>query len=240
MRVLVTRPLPDAEATAARLRQFGHDVVCTPLIDIEPVTHRIDVTGIQALAVTSANAIRVLDKATIARLHVLPIYVVGGRTAKAARSAGFADVIEAGPDAEALAAILRRLSADAGPVLHLSGREVARDLDALVTGGPAIQRMIVYDAVAREKLPEGVAADLTARRIDAVLHFSPRSARIFGRLMRSAGLDGAAGEVLHVALSARVADALREAGLPVAAIAREPTEAALIDSLNASSRDSAR
>lgn len=240
MRVLVTRPLPDARTTAARLRRLGHDVVCAPLIEIVPVAHRIDAAGVQALVVTSANAIRALDEETTGRLLGLPVYAVGGRTAAAVRSAGFGKVIEAGPDAEALAAVLTGLTTDAGPVLHLSGREVARDLEALVAGGPTIRREIVYDAMALKTLPNEIAAELSARRIDAVLHFSPRSARIFGRLITSARLDRAAAGLMHLAMSPRVADALRESGLPVAAVASDPTEAALIESLGTASRDSAR
>lgn len=239
MRVLVTRPVPDAATTAARLEDLGHDVLCAPLIDIVSVAHRIDSPGVQALAITSANAIRSLDAVTHARLRALPVYVVGSRTAEAARAAGFVDVIEAGQDAEALAARLARLDARAGPILHLSGRDIARDLDALIADGPKIRRVVVYDAVPAGRLPETVIRELTAGRIDAVLHFSPRSARIFGRLIKNAGLAEGATGLAHLALSGRVAEALRDAGLPVAAIADEPTEAALIACLGISAGDSA-
>ena len=229
----------DGETTANRLEDLGHDVLCAPLIDIVSVAHRIDMAGIQALAITSANAIRSLDDGTRERLRALPVYVVGSRTAEAARAAGFVDVIEAGPDAEALAARLARLDARAGPILHLSGRDIARDLDAMIVDGPEIRRVVVYDAVPASSLPETIIAELSGCRIDAVLHFSPRSAQIFGRLIKSAGLAEEATSLAHLALSGLVAEALREAGLPVAAIAAEPAEAALIACLGISAGDSA-
>ena len=37
MRVLVTRPLPDGERTAAALRRRGHDVLLVPLMQVRPV-----------------------------------------------------------------------------------------------------------------------------------------------------------------------------------------------------------
>ena len=37
MKILVTRPLPGGEATAARLRALGHEVVLAPLMETEAV-----------------------------------------------------------------------------------------------------------------------------------------------------------------------------------------------------------
>ena len=37
MRLLVTRPEPDNERTAAALREKGHDVLLAPMLRIEPV-----------------------------------------------------------------------------------------------------------------------------------------------------------------------------------------------------------
>ena len=56
MRLLVTRPEPDGERTAAKLRARGHEVMLAPLLRIETVDADLD--GVwHAVAVTSANAL---------------------------------------------------------------------------------------------------------------------------------------------------------------------------------------
>ena len=57
VRLLVTRPRPEAERTAAILRAHGHDVVIAPLLRIEAVTDaEIGAGPWAAILVTSANA----------------------------------------------------------------------------------------------------------------------------------------------------------------------------------------
>ncbi len=68
---------------------------------------------------------------------------------------------------------------------------------------------------------------LRARELDAVLHFSPRSAEMFVALARKARLESALRSIRHLCLSAAVAAVLSEAGAR-AEIAPRPEEAALL------------
>src|SRR5260370_3138625 len=59
MAVLVTRPRPDDETTAAGLRARGFEVLRAPMLRFEPVTfHDDEDAAFGAVIVTSANALR--------------------------------------------------------------------------------------------------------------------------------------------------------------------------------------
>src|ERR1700686_5410630 len=104
MAVLVTRPHPDGESTAAGLRARGFEVLLAPMLRFEPVAFRDDEDArYGAIIVTSANALRGLEPhLKDSRLLKLPLFAVGEHTAAAARSAGFENVIAADGDATGL------------------------------------------------------------------------------------------------------------------------------------------
>ncbi|MCC6887526.1 MAG: uroporphyrinogen-III synthase, partial [Hyphomicrobiales bacterium] len=125
MRVLVTRPLPDGERTAAALRVRGYDVLLAPLMTVKPVS--ADLSGHWAgVIITSANAIRALDARQLAPLLMLPLYAVGGRTAETAHEAGFINVNSADGDADALIRLIcQRATKQSAPLLYLAGEDRA-------------------------------------------------------------------------------------------------------------------
>src|SRR3954469_25816912 len=94
MAILVTRPQPDSETTAAALRAKGFAVLLAPMLRFEQVSFHDDADArYSAVIVSSANALRAIE-ADLAgsRLLALPLFAVGERSAEAARRAGFADV----------------------------------------------------------------------------------------------------------------------------------------------------
>src|SRR5512136_904975 len=104
MAVLVTRPHPDDEATAAGLRARGFEVLKAPMLRFEPVAFHDDgEANYGAVIVTSANALRGLTPhLKDSPLLKLPLFAVGEHTAAAARQAGFENVIVASGDAGSL------------------------------------------------------------------------------------------------------------------------------------------
>jgi len=86
------------------------------------------------------------------------------------------------------------------------------------------------------ELPEDVCAAFTAGRIDAVLHYSARSAHSFVAAARAAGLEIMALAVPHCCISANVAAVLREAGATQVAVAAAPDEDALFEALDRAPR----
>src|SRR6186713_1573586 len=118
MQVLVTRPLPDGERTAATLRARGYDVMVAPLMTVKPVA--ADLPGNwAAVIITSANAIRALSQQQLATLTKLPLYAVGARSAEVARDAGFKDVHSADGDAGDLMRLICERAKHSGPHLYL-------------------------------------------------------------------------------------------------------------------------
>ena len=88
--VIVLRPQPGNDATAARLRDAGVlSVVQAPLFEMAPYAwHEADPAAFDCLLLTSANALR-HGGAGLARYQHLPCACVGEPTAEAARAAGF-------------------------------------------------------------------------------------------------------------------------------------------------------
>jgi hypothetical protein len=78
MRLLVTRPEPDAERTAAVLRARGHDVVVAPVLRIEPVAAEFSRGPFAGVIMTSANAAQAIAAhPRLGELTALPVFAVG-------------------------------------------------------------------------------------------------------------------------------------------------------------------
>jgi uroporphyrinogen-III synthase len=231
MRVVVTRPHPQGERTAAALAARGHDVWKVPLMTIEPVA--ADFSGIwSAVAITSANApAAITGNAGWDTLMKLPLYAVGGRSAEAAREVGFTQVTSADGEARDLVQVLRERHNDRkAPLLYLAGENRAADLvGELKAHGIAAEMRVVYRAVTMP-FPDELAAALEAGGdVQAVLHFSRRSADNYVAGARGAGVTEQAMAVRHYCLSEQVAEPLRAAGAHRVMVAPRPDEVALIE-----------
>ncbi len=184
MRILVTRPVEDGEAIAARLRALGHEPLLAPLLAFEPIAGpEPDFTGVQAILASSANGIRALVRRSARR--DIAVFAVGPQTTEEAKQAGFTDVRNADGDARALAdAAARWTTPDKGALLHVCGEEAPGTLgDDLIARGFEVRRAILYRMRAATDFAPDIQAALPA--LDAVLLFSPRTAKIFAELVRS-------------------------------------------------------
>lgn len=180
-RLLVLRPEPGAQASAARAREDGWNVVMTPLFTTAPCAWTApDPSGFDAVMMTSANAAR-LGGPELDKLTHLPLYAVGPATAAAAKAAGFTQIRSGVRDGAALLALA---AADGiASLLHLAGREhlpLARD-------GIRIERRIVYRSDAVSRLPDGALEALEEGAV-TLLH-SPRAASLFAALVDAAELS---------------------------------------------------
>jgi len=234
VRVLVTRPEPDGERTAQKLRTRGCEVLLAPLMRIELVENAELGAGPSAghwgaVAMTSANAARALERhPRRAELVALPAFTVGRRTAAAARAVGFSAVMSADGNERALADLIGARHRDGTKILYLAGQDRAGDLAAAVAP-IRVETVVVYRAAAATRLPPEAAAALAAGSVDGVLHFSRRSAAVYLACARSAGLLDRAIAPVHYCLSQAVAEPLAAAGAACIAIAQRPEENALLD-----------
>jgi uroporphyrinogen-III synthase len=239
MSILVTRPHPDNEATADKLRERGHRALLAPLLKFEPVAFH-DEKGAHygAVIVTSANAIRaVAAQLRDLGLVELPLFAVGDHTAAAAREAGFATVIVAGGDAASLRDTVVARARDKelkkkSTLLYLAGADLSRDLAGeLGAAGFSVVTQTTYRMTPLQHLPREVCAGLAAHEVGAVLHYSRRSARAFLDAARNEGVEISALAIPQCCLSETVAGVLREAGASRVLVAATPDENALFDTL---------
>jgi uroporphyrinogen-III synthase len=232
MRLVITRPQADGERTAAALRARGHDVLVAPLLRVEPVAANLFGSW-SAVIITSANAPGAIAGHPASKaLFDLPLFAVGRRSADAARLAGFSNVTTAGGDVRDLVRLIAERHTDASaPLLYLAGEDRATDLVAeLVAHGITAEMAVVYRAATAPFPPELTAA-LQAGDVEAVLHFSKRSAENYIAGARKAGINEQALGVRHICLSGQIAEPLSKAGAGRIAITPRPDEAALIASL---------
>jgi uroporphyrinogen-III synthase len=239
MAILVTRPRPDGEATAARLRALGFEVLLAPMLRFEPVAFHDDPDAhYGAVIVTSANALRAIEaKLEDSHLLKLPLFAVGEHTAIAARAAGFAKVISAASDAAGLrerilASVKAKALKKTSPLLFLAGADLARDLPGeLGERGFTVVTQTTYRMVAVPSLPEQTRNAFADDQVEAVLHYSRRSAGAFIDAVRAAGVEVSALALPQYCLSTGIATVLRDAGAVRVIVASSPDENALFATL---------
>jgi len=239
MAVIVTRPYPDDETTAASLSARGFDVLRAPMLRFEPVAFHEDMNArYSAVIVTSANALRGIEPHLKGhRMLELPLFAVGEHTAAAARRAGFTHVVSANGDAAnlrdlVLASLKAKELKKASTLLYLAGAEFARDLASeLEESGFRVVTQTTYKMIAVTSLPREACDAFAANQVEAVLHYSQRSARAFLDAARAAGVEISALAIPQCCISAAVASVVRDAGATQVVVAATPDENALFEAL---------
>jgi uroporphyrinogen-III synthase len=239
MAVLVTRPHPDSEATAEALRARGFEVLLAPMLRFEPLAFADDAEAdYGAVIATSANALRAIERQLAAsRLRKLPLFAVGEHTASAAVRAGFRKVIAAKGDAAGLRdlvleSVRAKLLKKAAVLLYLAGADLSRDLAGeLGERGFSVVTQTTYRMIPVTSLPRAACDAFTANSVEAVLHYSRRSAHAFMDAVRADGVEISALAIPHCCISATVAAVLRDAGAAQLMVAATPDENALFGSL---------
>jgi uroporphyrinogen-III synthase len=212
MRLLVTRPQPDADETAARLRALGHTAIVDPLLTITIGPPPVGVERPAALLVTSRNALRaLLGWPDAAGWRDVPVFAVGPESADLARASGFADVRTGDGDARALADLVaHEFEPAAGVILYPAARDRAARIDETLTAmGFSVRRIEAYRASAATHF--GVATEVAVRQgaLDGVLLYSRRTAAAFLACAAAAGLTPQLTALTFFAISAEAATPLR-------------------------------
>jgi uroporphyrinogen-III synthase len=217
MRLLVTRPEPDAGREADALIALGHDPVRAPLLEIEFLSDvPLPLDDAQGVVITSRNTIRALaNHPDVDQVLELPVFAVGEATAWAARQLGFREVtIGPGTGAGLPPLIRREVHRGKGPLVHIGAEKVA------------------FDSHPVDTLTQEVVSELKSGAISGVLLMSPRTARTFTRLAQAEGLVPEAKGLVCYCLSKAIAEAVAPLGLPVRVptYAREEDLLALLNS----------
>jgi len=221
----ITRAQPGAEATAARVRELGIEPIVEPLLEVRAIADaNLDLTGVSALAFTSANAVAAFAARSPER--ALRVFAVGDATAAAARAQRFASVLSAQGDVAALAsALATRRRELPGVILYPSAAEPSQDLPgALAAVGLKVRQTAVYETVAVE--PSAALAERLPQ-IDGVLLHSTKAAQGLARFVKA----HPAPQLVAYCLSRQIARGLSRAGLAEVASAPQPNETALLSLL---------
>lgn len=228
--VWVTRTLPGAALTAARVRALGWAPLVAPLLEVRLVDTPVPMEGVGALAFTSPNGVTAFARLRDER--ALPVFAVGDGTADAARAAGFAAVASAAGDVHDLVALIAaRRDTFSGQLLRPGPGKPAGDLGgALASRGIQATSCVVYETIASSDFDASSpqVGQLIAGGMAAVLVHSPRAARRLASLLRGP----APASCRFVCISPAAARPFIEVGCTVE-IAAHPSEAGMLAALGA-------
>lgn len=233
MRILITRPEPDAGELASRLEAFGHTVLMEPLISIAFESGpQIETSGFQALVITSANGARAAAQRIDSRS--IPVITVGPASAEIASKLGFISISQgAGNGLPDLVSHIRKtVRPDAGSLLHVTSSHVAGDLaQELAAFGYKVECRQAYRSETSTALTDLLQAELRQGLISAAMFFSPRTAETFAVLSAKAGLAGTCEKVAALALSHNVAKSLNPLTFRKLLVAQNATVGGMLDLL---------
>lgn len=221
-KVAVFRAIDDAAGTQAALAARGIDAVLAPVTEIVALAASSPMGPFDFVVATSARAF-----ATPLAWAKLPLFVVGEKTAEAARRAGFSPT----PPADDIVSLIPRLPA--GRALYLAGRDRKPELEAALAGRIAVQ--VRYEARARGGWTEAEAQAVAGAF--AALHYSPRAAALAEAFATAGGVGPAFLRLAHVCLSREVAAPLARAGAGRVIWPQRPAEEPLLDALESALAD---
>lgn len=217
MKLLILRPQPGADATAALAQRMGISAVVIPLFAIQPLPWSVpDTAEYDALIFSSANAPR-HGGGGLSALHSLPAYAAGSATAKAARAAGFGVIWTGTKGADA---VIEQAKMDRNlRLLWLTGNH---HHDIVLPSNMSVEPMPVYES-ARLSAPQTLIENLSYPQITA-LH-SVRAAQYFRSICDDYGIDKS--NIALVSFSREISDSAG-AGWAARLVADTPNDNALL------------
>ena len=231
--ILLTRPRTASERFGLRLMQSGFAYKIDPLLTISPTRNKRPAGDLQAVMVTSANALDALAEQgnEIHDLLELPCFCVGEATGLQAQSLGFRHIHCGSSDSVELSRFIAPSFKDKS-VLHIASDitdNKARDF--LSVHSVTLIPWIVYKAIAAEDFMPETHALFTSQNIAAIPVFSPRTAHILVSLIEKNGFSHACKSISAIALSQAVADVLQTLPWQSLAVASNPSEDKILSCL---------
>jgi hydroxymethylbilane synthase len=235
LRVLITGSDVQAGPLAKDLAVHGAEPIRMPTIrivpaEIAPVREALK-GAFDWLVLTSANAVPPLVEALEGRKPSAKLAVVGERTGEALTRAGIEpDLVSTGYGADALVEALDGAGVGGKRVACLLSDQARPVMvDGLRALGARVEAVTAYRNEPVAEIDDALRATIRGGHIDAITFASPSAVASFRRL---AGVDlPALSGAGFFAIGPTTAAALREAGLPVHAVAGEQDAGGFIEAL---------
>lgn len=228
-KIWITRPKLDATRFCDELEAANLPVPLTPrvysLLDAEflDLDAHVFFTSppIGALVATSRNGVRAIAQLEgFEKFTSLPFFTVGEATAELARSFGFEDVRVGPGRAEQLLPLITEFDQSSQidgscRIINLRGDEQSFDLKYAVdkiipTFKHQFEDVLSYQMREASELSPELMNEIKNKEITAVVLMSPRTARIYCRLMKQYGFVSHLEHIRHFCLSEAVATELRD------------------------------
>lgn len=184
IKLLVTRPEPDAGRTALALEALGIVPILAPLLVATPWdTPLPNPDAYSAIALTSPNGARFfLACNPDVAMREKPVFAVGAATAEIVRNAGFVQIRAAEETLTSLANLIAKTH-NGGTILHAGGRDLSGDLGAaLAPHAIPVLAITLYAMEQAKALPPALHEAILNGEIAGGLFFSRRTAEAFVRL----------------------------------------------------------
>lgn len=234
--VVLLRSAREDDPYEEAFRQAGFAVRCQPVLAFEQVNagqlreKLARPEHYAGLILTSPRAVDALEQALLrlpnrrASWQPKSTFAVGPRTAQTLRTLGFSPEGQESGSGRKLAAYINRETFGA-PLLFLCGNRRREELPALLEhGGTAYEELCVYETRLRTDV------DVATPSVpDWLVFFSPSGVKAIQRSGGEALLE----RVRIAAIGPTTADAVREAGWTVDAVARRPAPDALCQAVGA-------
>lgn len=183
MRILITRPEPDATQMAQALMPLGFSCIINPVLAVSPLPFRETIPDKAIVLITSKQAIPALVSLG---LHDRLILTVGAQTAQSLVSLGFPQTQAAGETVQELLDFLQSHFSKDQHFFYLSGRDVSCDVpSALAHQGYVCQRTVVYETSFLPLSPTTQMA-FKNKEIDGVIFMSLNTVKAFVQSLKDA------------------------------------------------------
>ncbi|MGQ0528194.1 MAG: uroporphyrinogen-III synthase [Alphaproteobacteria bacterium] len=223
--ILLTRPQAESQIIADILQAKGYLTFIEPMLTLKGLPYvQPDWNKYAGLILTSLHALH-----GIKGNPDIPVYIVGKRSADAAKEKGFKNIQAVGPVVDFLIAALKKQKDDK-PFLYLRGKNVTAPLHVLLPH-LKIEDQIVYDMQPVSAFSPECLKLLRGNQVDATLFFSRRSAQNFMDLALKAQLFPAFHRIKALCLGAGMLECLSAASWGGIHEAETPDQAGILKKL---------
>lgn len=229
--VLLTRPAETPSAFVDALAAAGHSITHAPVMRIISLATPLPgICNMDGLLFTSAAAVEALPDFMDGPLRQKPCLATGPATAKALAGRGFAHIEEFSGEMDALVAALKmRAEQGFAQWLYPCGTVLSHQPeDLMARSGAHITPFPVYSAEDCGLWADAIINTLATQTFDWTMFLSVRTAELFVRNIKEAGLwvDGPPGAA--ACISERVAAAIAPIGFRDVRVGEEKTTSSLV------------